>query len=83
MGPNYIQERFVIYLSGACLLKGKGNFWQGNSLNFYANDDNANFDYNSNLADAYDNYGGGLLLLLGLCLKNKKAPKVSFFVLPE
>lgn len=51
----------------------RGNFWQSseNSLYFKANDDKANFDNRGNLANANDNYSGGLLFL-GLCL-NKGA----------
>jgi|GEM_PF-3195591 len=53
----------------------KANFWQSseNSLYFKANDDNANFDNRANLADANDNYSGGLLFI-GLCLNKSQEP---------
>ncbi len=49
--------------------KGK-HLWQSSdySLNFNANDDNANFDNRDNLSNANDNYSGGVLFV-GLCLK--------------
>ena len=37
-----------------------------------ANDDKANFDNRANLADADDNYSGGLLFI-GLCLNNARS----------
>jgi len=47
--------------------------WQSvNSLNFKANDDKLNFDNTDNLANANDNYSGGLLFL-GLCLNEIEA----------
>ena len=51
------------------------------SLNFKANDDKLDFDNTDNLANANDNYSGGLLFL-GLCL-NQLGPhlKRSLFVI--
>ena len=48
------------------------------SLNFKANDDNANFD-NRNL-NANDNYSAGVVLL-GLCLNKKELLAMELFVL--
>lgn len=54
------------------------NSWQSAeySLNFKANDDNLNFDNTDNLANANDNYSGGLLFV-GLCLNENKGPCVG------
>lgn len=49
------------------------------SLYFNANDDNAKFDNRDNLANANDNYSGGLLLL-GLCLESESSRAAGAFL---
>lgn len=51
------------------------------SLNFKANDDNADFGNRTNLGNANDNYSGGLVLL-GLLLNFRKSSKfIGLFLL--
>jgi len=68
--PNKIQGKyyFLSHFLGGYRRK-KTKLWQSAdySLNFKANDDKLDFDNTDNLADANDNYSGGLLFL-GLCL---------------
>lgn len=72
LGRNEIQGKiFDIFSSARGRRKIKSWNSADYSLNFKANDDNANFD-NRNL-NANDNYSAGLVLL-GLCLNKKRAP---------
>ncbi len=54
---------------------GRHIFWQSSeySLNFNANDDNANFDNRTNLSNANDNNSGGLLFVK---VVSKKSPDI-------
>ena len=49
------------------------------SLNFKANDDKLDFNNTDNLANANDNYSGGLLFL-GLCLNAIKTSLMEVFI---
>jgi len=80
--PNKIQGKyyFLSYFSSG--LDGKGQiFWQSAdySLNFKANDDKLDFNNTDNLANANDNYSGGLLFL-GLCLNTIRTLFMEVFI---
>ena len=49
------------------------------SLNFKANDDKLDFNNTDNLANANDNYSGGLLFL-GLCLNVIRTSLMEVFI---